>query len=144
MVSMIRMLPRLVFVVALCVGATAATAQAETPSATVSFETAEASSSMKAMWIGCTVFFQGKPHECSVSGLESPEPGMNRVAGLVYDLKDLSTLAGTYQAVGPDVVLGSGFLRVKNDKGVIMTLWTFKNMQELQVPDSGMKIELTK
>jgi len=69
---------------------------------------------------------------------------MNRVAGLVYDLKDLSTLAGTYKAVGPDVVLGSGFLRVKNDKGVIMTLWTFKNMQELQVPDNGMKIELKK
>ena len=142
MTFMIRMLPGVVFAAALCVGASAATAQAETPSATVSFETAEGSSTMKAIWIGCTVFFQGKPHECSVSGLESPEAGMNRVSGMVYDLKDLSNLAGTYKAVGPDVVLGSGFLRVKNEKGVTMTLWTFKQMQELQVPDSGMKIEL--
>jgi hypothetical protein len=97
---------------------------------------------VKAIWIGCTIFFQGKAHQCSVSGLESPEPGMNRVSGIVYDLKDLSTFAGTYKAVGPDVVLGGGHLRVKNDKGVAITLWTFKTMQELQVPDSGMKIEL--
>ena len=55
-----------------------------------------------------------------------------------------SQLAGTYKAVGPDVVLGGGFLRVKNEKGVTMTLWTFKQMQELQVPDSGMKVELKK
>ena len=109
MMSMIRMLPGLVFATALCVDATTTTAQAETPSATVSFETAEGSSAMKAIWIGCTVFFQGKPHECSVSGLESPEPGMNRVSGMVYDLKDLSQLAGTYKAVGPDVVLGAAF-----------------------------------
>ena len=142
MMSMIRMLLGLVFATALCVSGVVATALAETPSATVSFETADDSSSMNAIWIGCTVFFQGKAHMCSVSGLQSPEPGMNRVSGIVYDLKDLSSLAGTYKAVGTDVVLGGGFLRVKNDKGVEMTLWTFRSMQELQVPDSGMKLEL--
>ena len=79
---------------------------------------------------------------CSVSGLESPEPGLTRVSGMVYDLKDLSTLAGTYKAVGTDDVMGAGHLRVKNDKGVAMTLWTFQVLQELQVPVSGMKLEL--
>ncbi len=67
---------------------------------------------------------------------------MNRVSGIVYDLKDLSTLAGTYKAVGPDLSMGAGHLKVKNDKGVTMTIWTFHRMQEIQVPDSGMKIEL--
>jgi len=142
MTFMIRMLPSVVFTAALCVGATAATTQAETPSASVSFETAEGSSSLNAIWTGCTIFFQGKGHGCSVSGLQSPTPGMNRVSGIVYDLKDLSTLAGTYKAVGPDMSMGPGHLRVKNDKGVTMTLWSFSTMQELQVPDSGMKIEL--
>jgi hypothetical protein len=145
MTFMIRMLPGVVFTAALWVGATAATTQAETPSASVSFETTEGSSSIDARWTGCTIFFQGKGHGCSVSGLQSPTPGMTRVSGIVYDLKDLSTLAGTYKAVGPDVTMGSGHLRVKNDKGVTMTLWPFSTlstMQEIQVPDSGIKIEL--
>ena len=142
MMSMIRMLPRLVFAVTLCVSAIVVTAQAETPSASVSFETAEGSSSMNAIWTNCVIFFQGKAHACSVSGLQSPAPGMTRVSGIVYDLKDPSTLAGTYKAVGTDVALGAGHLRVKNDKSVMMTLWTFQVLQELQVPAGGMKIEL--
>ena len=144
MMSMIRMLPGVVFAVALCVGTTVVTAQAETPSASVSFETAEGSSSIQAIWTGCTIFFQGKAQACSVSGLQSPTPGMTRVSGIVYDLKDLSALAGTYKAVGPDMSMGPGHLRVKNDKGATMTLWSFSTMQEIQVPDSGMKLELKK
>jgi len=142
MMSMTRVLPRLVFAAALCVGATVGMSQAETPSASVAFQTAEGSNTVNAIWTGCVVFFQGKPHPCSVSGLQSPQPGMTRVSGIVYDLKDLSKLAGTYKVVGPDDVLGAGHMRVKNDKGVVMTLWTFQVLQELQVPDSGMKLEL--
>jgi len=142
--SMIRMLPSVVFAVALFIGTTIVTAQAETPSASVSFETAEGSSSIQAIWTGCTIFFQGKAHACSVSGLQSPVPGMTRVSGIVYDLKDLSALAGTYKAVGPDMSMGPGHLRVKNDKGTTITLWSFSTMQEIQVPDSGMKLELKK
>jgi len=144
MMSMIRMLPSVVFAVALFIGTTIVTAQAETPSASVSFETAEGSSSIQAIWTGCTIFFQGKAHACSVSGLQSPVPGMTRVSGIVYDLKDLSALAGTYKAVGPDMSMGPGHLRVKNDKGTTITLWSFSTMQEIQVPDSGMKLELKK
>jgi hypothetical protein len=142
------MLPGWVFAVVLCIGTTVVTAQAETPSASVAFETAEGSSSIKAIWTGCVVFFQGKAHPCSVSGLQSPQPGMTRVSGIVYDLKDLSALAGTYKAVGPDESMGPGHLRVKNDKGTTMTLWipdtNMESLQQMQVPDSGMKLELKK
>jgi len=140
--SMIRILPQLVFAVALCISATVVTARAETPSASIAFETAEGSTSINALWTNCAVFFQGKAHMCSVSGLQSPQPGMTRVSGIVYDLKDPSAFAGTYKAVGPDDVMGAGHLRVKNEKGVVMTLWTFQVLQELQVPASGMKLEL--
>ena len=146
--SMIRILPGVVFAAALCVGTTVITAQAETPSASVAFETAETSSSINAVWTGCVIFFQGKAHPCSVSGLQSPTPGMTRVSGVVYDLKDLSAIAGTYKAVGPDESMGPGHLRVKNDKGTTMTLWiadsNMESLQQIQVPDSGMKLELKK
>lgn len=147
MKSMIRMLPGLVVATALCVGTTVVTAQADNPSASVAFESAEGSSTMTgAIWTGCVIFFQGKAHGCSVSGLQSPTPGMTRVSGIVYGLKDLSKLAGTYKAVGPDESMGPGHLRVKNEKGVAMTLWTvnMESLQEIQVPDSGMKFELKK
>ena len=145
MKSMIHMLPGLVLATALCVGTTVVTAQAANPSASVSFETSEDSSTMSGtMWTGCNIFFQGKAHTCSVSGLQSPTPGLTRVAGIVYGLKDLSKLAGTFKAVGPDESMGPGHLKVKNDKGITMTLWSFSTMQEIQVPDSGMKLELQK
>ena len=145
MMSMIRMLPGLVFAAVLCVGTTVIAAQAKNPSASVGFETAEGSSTMSgAIWTGCVIFFQGKAHPCSVSGLQSPVPGMTQVSGIVYGLKDLSKLAGTYKAVGPDESMGPGHLSVKNEKGVTMTLWTvnMESLQQLQVPDSGMKLEL--
>lgn len=149
MMSIIRMLPGVVLATALCAGTTVITAQAETPSASVAFETAEGSSTMAGtIWTGCVIFFQGKPHPCSVSGLQSPQPGMTRVSGVVYDVKDLSAIAGTYKAVGPDESMGPGHLRVKNDKGSAMTLWipdtNMESIQQIQVPDSGMKLELKK
>jgi len=148
MMSKIRLLPSSVLAAALGIGATVVITRAETPSASIAFETAEGSSSIEAKWTGCTIFFQGKAHGCSVSGLQSPTPGMNRVSGVIYDLKDLPALAGTYKAVGTDASMGPGHLRVKNDKGTTMTLWPFSNMQgnmqEIQVPDGGMKIELKK
>ena len=51
MTSMIRILPQLVFAVALCIGVTVVTARAETPWASIAFETTEGSTSMKALWI---------------------------------------------------------------------------------------------
>ena len=145
MMSKIRLLPSSVLAAALCISATVATTQAETQSASIAFETTAAISSItKIEWTGCVIFFQGKEHACVINGLQAPETeaGITRVTGVVYDLKDLSTLAGTYKAVGHDSAMGVGHLRVKNDKGVSITLWIYRRLADLQVPDSGMKIEL--
>jgi len=146
MVSKACLLPGLILAATLCIGATTATAQAQKPSGSVSFESGEGSTSTNILWIGCVVYFQGKGHGCSISGLQPPSgmtsPGIVRVSGIVYDLKDLSAIAGTYKSVGPDETMGPGHVRVKNEKGVVMTLWPFSTFAEIQVPDSGMKLEL--
>ena len=143
MVPMIRVLPGLVLAIALCVGTTAVTAQAQT-SGSIGFETAESSDPMSAVWTGCVIFFQGKEQGCSMSGLQVPITGIARVSGVVNNVKDIADVAGTYKAVGPDMSFGGGHLQVKNDKGVTMTLWAFRDLTELQVGSNGMKVELKK
>ena len=143
MVSMIRMLPGLVLAAALCVGATAVTAQAQT-AGSISAETSNTSDPMQANWIGCVIYFHGKAQGCSLSGLQVPVNGVARVSGVVNNVKNLADVAGTYKAVGTDASLGGGHLQVKNDKGVTMTLWAFSNLTELQVGSNGMKVELKK
>lgn len=141
MVFMIRMLPSLILAAALCVGVTAKTAQAQT-SGSISVETSDTSDPMQANWIGCVIFFQGKAHACSLSGLQVPVNGVARVSGVVNNVKNLADVAGTYKLVGVDATFGGGHLQVKNDKGVTMTLWAFTIYTDLVVGSNGMKVEL--
>ena len=143
MVSMIRLLSGVVVAATLCAGATAGTTHAQT-SGSIAFETAENSDPINSIWVGCVIFFQGKEHHCSMSGLQAPVTGIARVSGVVNGVKNIAAVAGTYQAVGMDEALGGGHLQVKNDQGVTMTLWTFGDMTELQVGSNGMKIDLKK
>jgi hypothetical protein len=143
MVSFIRLVSGVVIAAALCMGATVGTTQAQT-SGSVAFETAENSDPTNSLWVGCVIFFQGKEHNCTVSGLQAPVTGIARVSGVVSQVKDVADVAGTYQAVGADEALGGGHLQVKNAKGVTMTLWTFGDMTELQVGSNGMQVELKK
>jgi hypothetical protein len=138
---MIRMLVGVGLAAVLCIGATAAKAQAQT-SGSISAETSNTSDPMQANWIGCIVFFQGKPHGCSLSGLQVPVNGVGRISGVVNNVKNLADVAGTYKVVGVDATFGGGHLQVKNDKGVTMTLWAFTAYTDLVVGSNGMKVEL--
>jgi hypothetical protein len=151
MVTRLRMSLGLALGIALCVGATAATAHAQT-SGSISAETSNTSQPMQTNWIGCVVFFHGKAHHCSLSGLQVPVTGVARISGMVNDVKDIADVAGTYKVVGVDDTFGGGHLKLKNDKGVSMTVWPFAASIEgsidpntvLQVGSNGMKIELKK
>jgi hypothetical protein len=151
MVSTVRMSLGAVLGIALCLGATAETARAQT-SGSISAETSNVSQPMQADWIGCAVFFHGKAQECSLSGLQVPVTGVARVSGMVNNVKNLADVAGTYKVVGVDDTFGGGHLKLKNDKGVTMTLWPFAASIEgsidpntvLQVGSDGMKLELKK
>jgi hypothetical protein len=134
------MLLGLVLAVALWVGATAVTAQAQT-SGSIGFESGVASGELHPEWTGCRIFFQGKIYECSVSGLDVPMTSVARVTGMINNVKNIADVAGTYKPGEIDEGFGGGMhLKVKNDKGVTMILWPFMDANEIQVTGDGVKI----
>ena len=118
-----------------------AAAEAQTPSGSVAFESAEASAMGDTMWVGCSLTFNGKMYGCTVTGLSAPVTGIARVSGMVFDLKDPGDFTGTYTA-GNDVSLGGGHLALKNQKGVKMVLTAFSDLVELRAADKGVVVTL--
>lgn len=137
-----RIVPKLLLGVAFLL-ITAATATTPAPSGSVAIETAEGSSPGDTLWTGCPVLFQGKLSPCTVSGLSAPLTGLARVSGMVYGMKNVEDVAGTYKAVDDDFALGEGHLTVKNQHGVRMVLTAFGRLTELQAADKGIEIKLT-
>jgi hypothetical protein len=150
MVPTIGRLSGLVLGMVLCVSAIPVTAHAQTLGS-ISAETSNTSDPMQANWIGCVILFQGKT-QCSLSGLQVPITGTARVSGTVSNVKNLADAAGAYKVVGVDDTFGGGHLKLKNDKGVTITLWPFAASiassidpeTVLQVGSNGMKVDLTK
>jgi len=121
-----------------------ATAEAQSPSGSVAFESGELTNLGETLWVGCSLLFKGKVHACSLSGLSTPSVGSGvvRISGMVYGLKKVGAFAGTYKAVGDDFALGNGYLTVKNQNGVRMVVSAFGQMTELQVADKGIEVKL--
>jgi hypothetical protein len=142
MAPTIRRLCGLVLGVVLSVSALSVTAHAQT-SGSISAETSNISDPMQ-------ILFRGKTRGCSLSGLQVPVTGTARVSGTVSNVKNLADVAGTYKVVGVDDTFGGGHLKLKNDKGVTMTLWPFAAswassidaQTVLQVGSNGMKVDL--
>jgi len=137
-----KILPKLLLGVAVLLVTTAATA-AQSPSGSVAFETAEGSTTGDTLWTGCTVLFKGKLSTCTMRGLSAPVTGQARVSGMVYGVKNVEDVAGTYKAVGDDFALGEGHLTVQNQRGVRMVLTAFGRRTELQAADKGIDVTLT-
>ena len=136
-----QILPRFIVGVAFLLAVTAA-AEAQSPSGSVAFETAEASAVGDPQWVGCTLTLNGKIYGCTVTGLSAPATGIARVSGMVFDLKDPGGFAGTYTAAGSDLSLGGGHLVLKNQHGVKMILSAFGDLVELQAADKGVVVTL--
>ena len=149
MVPTIGRLSALVLGMVLCVSAIPVTAHAQT-SGSISAETSNTSDPMQANWIGCVILFQGKTQRCSLSGLQVPVTGTARISGTVSNVKNLADVAGAYKVVGVDDTFGGGHLKLKNNKGVTITLWPFAASMAssidpqtvLQVGSNGMKVDL--
>ena len=136
-----QMLPGFVIGLTFLLALTAA-AETPSPSGSVAFETAEASAVGDPQWVGCTLTVGGKIYGCTVAGLSAPATGIARVSGMVFDLKDPGSFAGTYTAAGDDLSLGDGHLTVKNQKGVRMVLTAFGELTELKAADKGLVVTL--
>src|SRR5262249_33499213 len=107
-----RMLPRFILGITFLLSMIA-TAEAQTPSGSVALETAEASPPDATVWSGCALLYKGKLYGCTVTGLNAPSTGIARVSGMVFDLKDVGSFAGTYTAAGDDLSMGGGHLTLK-------------------------------
>lgn len=136
-----RMLLRLVAGVTFLLAVTV-TARAQSPSGSVAFESAEASTMGDSQWVGCSLTFQGKLYSCTVTGLSAPLTGVARVFGTVYGLKKLGDFSGAYKPVKGELDLGMGHLTVKNQHGVSVVLTAFLQVTELQAADGGIQIQL--
>jgi hypothetical protein len=149
MTSTKRMVQRLAVVGAFLLPLAAPAVYAQSPAGTIVFETTISSSTEEAQWTGCRVLFKGKNYDCSVSGLNVPFTGHAQVAGTVFDLKDIASLAGTYKSAGK-MDLGGGHVAVQNDKKVRMVLAAFadagvaSDSVGLTVADGGMVVKLEK
>jgi hypothetical protein len=149
MAPTIRRLCGLVLGAVLSVSALPVTAHAQT-SGSISAETSNISDPMQIDWVGCAILFRGKTRGCSLSGLQVPVTGTARISGTVSNVNNLADVAGTYKVVGVDDTFGGGHLKLKNDKGVTMTLWPFAAswassidaQTVLQVGSNGMKVDL--
>jgi hypothetical protein len=136
-----QILTRFIVGIAFLLAVTAA-AEAQSPSGSVAFETADASAMGDTQWVGCTLTVNGKIYGCTVTGLSAPLTGTARVSGMVFDLKDPKSFAGTYTAAGSDLSLEDGHLALKNQSGVKMVLTAFGDLVELRAADKGVIVTL--
>jgi hypothetical protein len=106
---------------------TAGVAVAQTPSGTISIRLTSASAGLGASLGQAVLTFEGKTHLFQVRGLKVLSVGMRTLAlnGDVYNLKQLSDLAGTYQKADPagiTFIVGEKGLVIRNDKGVTINI----------------------
>jgi hypothetical protein len=99
-------------------------------------------------WGKGTLTYRGEKHALKVNGLSAVDIGASGYSanGTVSNLKQLSDIEGTYQAValGAVVAGGGSVSTMKNDKGVVIKVNATSRGLRLTAAPSGVKIELKK
>lgn len=89
---------------------------------------------------------EGQEYPVSVRGLSLGNFGISRIEaeGLVANLEDPSDLEGTYLAVEAGAAAGKGVstLKMRNDKGVVITLKSQVEGLQLTLGAEGLSLEL--
>jgi len=143
MIRLDKTLARLLLVIPLLLVVTMTALEAQTPDATLALTASGSSATMDTTWAGCVLIYEGKKHECSVTGLEVPITGTARVSGMVFNLREIGNFAGTYKPTEGSISKGQDYLTILNDKTkTVMTLNPFGELVELRIADEGLKVEL--
>jgi hypothetical protein len=124
----------------------AGVAVAETPSGTISIELNSASALMGASWGQSVLTFQGKTHLFQVRGLKVLSVGLRKLSlnGDVYNLKQLTDLAGVYQKADPagiTFIVGEKGLVIRNDKGVTINIKGLQKGLNVDLVQEGLTIQ---
>lgn len=141
-----RLMLSLVLVAALILAAFPAQAQTMYPEGTVSIELTSVGAGIGASW-GKGVFrYGGKTYQFKASGISIGSVGISTISavGNVYNIKNASDLAGTYAAAGAGLTLagGIGGSTMRNQRGVIINLYTTQSGVQLNIGPEGFTIEM--
>ncbi|WP_319550577.1 hypothetical protein [Desulfogranum marinum] len=130
----------------LSVVGTAAIAEEEKPSGTVSIETKAVAVGVGFSWGEGVLTFQGKEYPFKIKGLSVIDLGISSISaqGEVYHLKNIPDFAGTFSAAEAGVAVGggAGAQVMKNQNGVVMKLTSRKAGVQLKLAPEGLKVEL--
>jgi hypothetical protein len=134
------------FFLAMAVATTAVAAEKVAPSAKVSIESTSIAAGIGVSWGDGKLSFQGKTIPFSVDGLSLVDWGISKASavGDVYNLTDVSKLAGNYVAAEAGFALagGMGGMVLRNQNGVVIHLRSVSQGAKLQLGPSGLKITM--
>ena len=141
-----RILLSLAMVMMLLAAAAPGQAQPEAISGTVSIDLTSVAAGVGASWGSGVLRYQGKTYRFSVTGLTVGDVGFSTISavGNVYHLYRPSDLAGNYAAVGAGIAVagGVGGVSMKNQKGVLIQLYSVQQGVQLTIGPQGFNIEL--
>jgi hypothetical protein len=116
------------------------------PIGTVSIDLTSIAAGVGASWGSGTLRFQGRAYPFSVSGLTVGDVGISTInaVGNVYNLNKPSDLEGNYVAAGAGVTLagGVGGVTMKNNRGVLINLYTVQQGVQLTIGPQGFSITM--
>jgi hypothetical protein len=134
------------FVLAMAVATTAAAAEKVAPSGKVSIESTSIAAGIGVSWGDGKLSFNGKTIPFSVDGLSLVDWGITKASavGEVYNLTEVSKLAGNYVAAEAGFALagGMGGMVLRNQNGVVIHLRSVSQGAKLQLGPSGLKITM--
>lgn len=130
----------------LMTGSASLAADAMVPAGTISIDQTQFGFLIGGNTGGGKLHFHGKSHAFKIGGITIGDIGVSKVkaSGTVYNLTSLDDFSGTYSVLDASAtfVKGSGGLRLKNDKGVILELSTRSKGLQLSAGAGGVKITL--
>lgn len=116
------------------------------PMGSVSIDLTSVAAGIGASWGSGTLRFEGKVYPFKVSGLTVGDVGISTInaVGNVYNLKSASDIAGNYVAAGAGLTLagGIGGVTMKNQRGVLINLYTVQQGIQLTIGPQGFNIDL--
>ena len=116
------------------------------PMGSVSIDLTSVAAGIGASWGSGTLRFEGKVYPFKVSGLTVGDVGISTInaVGNVYNLKSASDLAGNYVAAGAGLTLagGVGGVTMRNQRGVLINLYTVQQGVQLTIGPQGFSIDL--
>lgn len=141
-----RILLSLVMVMVLLAAVSPVQAAPETPSGTVSIELTSLAAGVGASWGKGVLRYQGREYRFKVNGLSVGDVGFSTISavGNVYNLYRPSDLAGNYAAAGAGVAVGGGVggVSMRNQKGVLIQLYSVQQGVQLTIGPQGFSIEM--